>query len=155
MDEKERLRRQEKVAILMLMNVTSQLLYCKDDLRHRLESVPDGYNRLLELGSGAMKLLEEVRDTIPDNQRKSLQNMAMDHEIRLVPKCLPDAEAVAVDRESLRTLIDLAQAQECTACVLEANEVRKCKLYQAMENVVPLDNYESTLCPYSMAVWEE
>lgn len=141
--------------MLMMMNVTSQLLYSREDLRKRLEMIPGGYERLVELGSGTMKLLEELRDTIPDNQRRGLSNMALDHEIRLVPKCLPGAEAVAVDRESLRTLVDLAQEQACTACVLENHEAPGCKLFKALENIVPLENYNSFLCPYSMAEWEE
>jgi hypothetical protein len=37
---------------------------------------------------------------------------------------------------------------------MDSNECRNCPLEKVLEKVVPLDRYDSVLCPYNMAPWE-
>lgn len=151
---KMRLYRSEKVAMLMLMSTVSSMTYAQDDLKQRLETMPDGAERMKNLLDTAMKFLEDVRETIPDHQRMNLVRTATEYEIRMVPKLSPKKACVVVEKEDLRVLVDGAQEARCTACVLDGKESRGCRLAQALENVLPMEEYDGVMCAYNMAPWE-
>ena len=148
------LTRREKASLTYLMNATSALVEAKDDLAERLEMI-DGGNELMEqIASGSVKLLTDVRMTIPEKQRTSLANTANDYEMRLVPKATPSKTSVVVYKEDFRQLVDAAQAK-CVTCAELNEDKHKCELYKLLQNVVPLEAYDTTiLCPYNRAEWE-
>lgn len=147
--------RKEKQSLTFLMNMVSGLVYSKDDLSERLERIDGGKEMMEALADGGQKLLTEVRKTIPEPQRKSINNTALDYEMRLVPKLTPIGQNIIIQKDDMRTLVDAAQIK-CRECVDSDEESRQCPLFQLLVRVLPLDSYEGTmLCPYNMAVWGE
>ena len=151
-DAKE-LTRNEKMLITFLTNTVSALAETKDGLTERVSMIEGGQEKLNRLVEDSLDLLNEVRLTIPENQRRSLARTAKDYEIRLTPKFTPSTHNVVVEKEDFRKLVDSAQVR-CRECVDDGEECRKCELYQLLTVVLPLDSYEGTmLCPYNMAEW--
>lgn len=152
-DAKDMTRR-EKASLTYLMNATSALVEAKEDLAERLEMIDGGAEMMEQLADGSVKLLTEVRKTIPERQRTSLANTANDYEMRLVPKMTPSRTCVVVQKEDFRQLVDAAQ-EKCTACAELNEDKHKCELFKLLQNVVPLEAYDTTiLCPYNRAEWE-
>jgi len=148
--------RREKAALTFLMNLTSSLVDAQDDLADRLTKIDGGSELMKQLADGSVKLLTEVRRTIPEKQRTSLANTAADMEMRLQPKMTPSKTCVVMQKEDFRTLVDSAQTA-CTECVRDSEECRECKLFNLLVTVLPLDSYDGTsLCPYSKLIhqWE-
>ena len=148
------LNRREKASLTYLMNATSALAEARDDLAERLEMIDGGKELMDQIASGSVKLLTEVRTTIPEKQRTSLANTANDYEMRLFPKATPSKTCVVVYKEDFRQLVDAAQ-EKCVTCAELNEDKHKCKLYKLLQNVVPLEAYDTTiLCPYNRAEWE-
>ena len=152
--EQKRLIRSEKNPLYMLISLVSSMNYAKEDLADRLTMVQNGNERMCELTKQINDLMLEVIDTIPSHQGKSLVGTLKDYEIRVVPKLTPVNHRSVLDKEDLRTLIDCSQEAKCISCVLNGDECRNCPLEKVLEKYVPLDTYESHLCPYNMATWE-
>lgn len=148
-----RLNRAEKIGMIMLAYSATIV----DDLQHeigkRLEMVPDGAERMKKLSEETDALLNELRLTIPVNQRMSLQNTAQDYEIHLVPKATPSETSVVMQKEEFKELVDLARVK-CRECTDDDETCKKCRLYQLLTVILPLDDYENgLLCPYNMGEW--
>jgi hypothetical protein len=150
----QRLTRTESHCIQWLMNAMSSFRYAADDLKERLESVPDGPGRIRELNEFSGKLLEDIADTIPEKQKRHLVNLARDMEVRLVPKLTPRNVTVVLTKEEATELVDAAQ-ERCKHCAEFAEESEKCRLRGILEVVVPLEDYTGLICPYSKAEWED
>ena len=147
------LTRNEKMLVTFLTNTVSALAETKDGLTERISMIDGGEDRLNKLVDESLDLLDEVRLTIPENQRRSLARTAQDYEIRLTPKFTPSTHNVIVAKEDFRKLVDAAQVK-CRECVDDSDECRKCDLFQLLTVVLPLDSYDGTmLCPYNMAEW--
>lgn len=146
--------RSEKRAMPYLMSAVGVLEEVHNDLRKRLEDVENGNERMDAFRAEGMKLLEEIRVTIPEEQRWTLANMALDMEMRLMPKQTPSSRCSVVPNEDLRTLIDAAQAK-CAGCADDSEECKKCKLFRLLVKLIPLERYDSYLCPYNLAAWED
>jgi len=146
--------RREKSSLIFLMNATSAWVEAKDDLAERLTHIDGGPELMQTLVDGLIKLLTEIRMTIPVRQRTSLANTAKDYEMRMVPKMTPSKTNVVVEKEDFRELVNAAQVK-CTECA-ELNENKKtCELFRLLQVVLPLDAYDTTfLCPYNRAEWE-
>lgn len=148
------LTRSERMSLLFLMNTVSAMLDAKKDLAERLDRIDGGHELMDTMCDSALKVLEEVRKTIPENQRVSVNNVTKDMEMRMVPKMAPTKTNVIMPREELRELIDAAQVK-CRDCVEDGEECKACGLYKVLTSVVPLEKHgETMLCPYNMAVWE-
>lgn len=148
-----RLRRNEKMAMLCLMYAITILEDMKDDMPERLKMVRNGEERLRVLTSGADELLNDLRVTVPMNQRVGIHNTAMDYEIRLTPKLTPSETNVVMTKEEFRQIVDAARAK-CRDCADDNEECVKCELYRVLTSVLPLDDYDdSNLCPYNLARW--
>ena len=146
--------RNEKIALMFLMNATSAIQDSVSDLKKRLEKIDGGEQMMKDLAELSVNLLTEIRRTIPENQRVSLNNVSKDMEMRLVPKATPSKTTVVVQKEDFRSLVDAAQVK-CRECTDSNEESRECGLCKLLKVVVPLENYGSTfLCPYNMAGWE-
>lgn len=147
------LTRNEKSAMLFLMNTVSELAEAKDKLAYRISKVDGGTETIDRLVTDSMELLERVRETIPERQRISLVNTAKDYQIRLIPKFTPSTHNVVVMKEDFRQLVDAAQIK-CRECVDDYKECRKCKLFKLLTVILPLEAYDVTsLCPYNLAEW--
>jgi len=148
------LTRREKACLTFLMNAASALMEAKDDLSDRLTMIDGGQELMDTVANGAVKLLTEVRMTIPERQRTSLANTAKDYEMRLVPKMTPSKTCVVVQKEDFRHMVDAAQVK-CRDCTEMNEDCHKCELFQLLQVVLPLEAYDTTfLCPYNTAEWE-
>ena len=150
------LTRNEKMCLTFLTNTASALAESKDGLSERIDRIEHGQDRIDRLVSDSLELLNDIRMTVPEKQRVSLVNTANDYEIRLTPKYTPSSHNVIVQKEDFRTLVDAAQAK-CVECTDDNEECRKCKLFNLLVTVLPLDSYDGTfMCPYSQLIhqWE-
>ena len=148
------LTRNEKSSLTHLMNATSSLNEAKDDLAERLKMIDGGPELMDQLAAGSVKLLTEIRMTIPERQRNSLANTAQDYEMRLVPKFTPSTTNVIVPKEEFRNLVDAAQVK-CVDCMEPNENKHRCELFKLLQVVLPLEAYDTTfLCPYNRAEWE-
>ena len=146
--------RNEKASLTFLMNAASALVDAKTDLADRLTKIDGGTELMAQIADGCLKLLTEVRMTIPERQRMSLANTARDYEMRLVPKMTPSKTCVVVQKEDFRHLVDAAQAK-CVECAELNEDCGKCELFRLLQIVLPLEAYDTTfLCPYNRAEWE-
>ena len=147
------LNRREKTCLLFLMNTVSTLIDSKTDLAKRLEMVENGPERMAFLADDSIRILNEIRQTIPEKQRANLMATATDYEMRLVPKATPSKTSVVLQKEELRTLIDAAQIK-CMDCTDTFEESAKCNLCKLLKTHLPMDTYEGTyLCPYNGREW--
>ena len=146
--------RDEKACLTFLMNAASALMDAQGDLAERLKMIDGGPELMKTVAEGSVKLLTELRMTIPERQRTSLANTAKDYEMRLVPKMTPSKICVIVQKEDFRELVNAAQVQ-CRECAELNEDCGKCKLFRLLQVILPLDSYDTTfLCPYNMAEWE-
>ena len=152
--EKKRLVRSEKLPLYMIISIVSSLNYAEEDLKERLNDVRNGNERLHRLNKSLNDLMLEIVDTIPQNQGKTLVGALKDYEVRIVPKATPITNRIVLEKEELRLLVDYAQEAKCMSCIMDSIECRKCKLENLMETLFPMDRYDTTLCPYNMATWE-
>ena len=146
--------RNEKLSSLFLMNTVSAMMDSRDELKDRVSKIDGGTEAMEQMCQAADWLLTEIRKTIPTEQRHNINNVSKDMEMRMVPKATPSKTMVLMQKEEFRSLVDAAQAK-CHDCVDDNEECRKCKLFQLLTVVLPMDAYDvGNLCPYNMAGWE-
>lgn len=144
----------EKSSIMHLINQTSLLAEAKDDLTDRVEMIEGGPEMLRTLCETSEKLLDEVRLTIPEKQRLSINNVTRDSEMRLVPKMTPSNGQMLIGKDDFTELIDAARTK-CHDCADTPEEAKRCKLYKLFLGVLSLDRYNDTyMCPYSQPEWK-
>ena len=146
--------RGEKLSILFLMNTVSAMMDSKNELADRISRIDGGTETMKSMCEQAEWILTEIRRTIPTEQRHNINNVSRDMEMRMVPKATPSKTMVLMQKEEFRSLVDAAQTK-CHDCVDDNKECRKCKLFQLLTVVLPMDRYDvGNLCPYNMAGWE-
>ena len=152
-DDAVRLTRNEKMAMITLAYVATVLEDMQEELKDRLGMIEFGEHTMRMLSKDCDELLNELRLTIPVNQRMNLQNTAQEYEIRLVPKMTPSKTTVVMQASEFKELVDHARAK-CVDCMENDTDCEKCKLYQMLTVVLPLDDYhDGMLCPYNMGEW--
>ena len=148
-----RLTRSEKMSMILLSYAATVLSDLRSELSDRLEIVENGSERMKELAVKSEELLNEIRRTVPMNQRMQLHNTASDFEMRLTPKATPTTTNVVMQKEEFRELVDYARAT-CKECTLDDNECEGCGLFQLLTVVLPMDEYHGQLlCPYNLGKW--
>ena len=153
-EDAREMTRREQTCLTFLMNAASALMEAKDDLAGRLTMIDGGKELMDTIADGCVKLLTEVRMTIPERQRNNLANTASDYEMRLVPKFTPTKTNVIIQKEEFRKLVDAAQVK-CRDCVEDGTHCKACELYQLLTTILPLEAHDETmLCPYNLAEWE-
>lgn len=146
--------RGEKLSILFLMNTVSSMMDSREELRNRVSRIEGGQEMMDTMCTVSEKLLNEIRRTIPEKQRHNINNISKDMEMRMKPKSTPSETAVIMQKEEFRALVDAAQVK-CRECTDSNVECKKCKLYQLLLVVLPLDRYDfGYLCPYNLTDWE-
>ena len=149
-----RLRRQEKTSMLHLMFAVTILEDLQNEIPERLDMITDGKARLLWLAAEADNLLNELRVTVPENQRMGIQNTADDYVMRLVPNSMPSEASAIMSKDEFKELVDHARTA-CTECTYDDNECEQCKLYQLLTSILPMDDYHClNLCPYNLGKWK-
>jgi len=149
-----RITQSEKTDMILLAYVVASLQDFPKEMAQRLGMVDGGVERMTELGQKAEELLTDIRVTIPMNQRQSLQNIEDDFEMRVLPKATPSVTNAIMTKEEFRTLVDCARVK-CMECTEDDRSCEKCKLYQLLTNILPLDDYHSyLLCPYNLGEWK-
>lgn len=132
----------------------SELAYCREGLAEHWKMVENGEERISKCTDEALKLFDEILDTVPQAQIRSIRNAVKDYKVAFVPKMLPETRNVVIDREAAKALIDKAQEQ-CVYCIKDAAEAETCPIYIISIGVCPPDMYDSTMCPYARAEWED
>ena len=146
--------RTEKMSVLFLMNTVSAMMDSRDELKDRVSKIDGGPEMMDTMVTVSEKLLTEIRQTIPTDQRHNINNVSKDMEMRMVPKATPSKTTVLVQKEEFRTLVDAAQ-EKCRECTETNEDSRKCKLCQLLMVILPMDSYDiGFLCPYNARDWE-
>ena len=152
-DDAVRLTRIEKMAMLQLAYVATVLEELQNDLGDRLEKIDQGAEKMHVLASGSDEILSDLRLTVPMNQRMSLQNTAMDYEMRLTPKLTPMSTNVIMDKDEFKEIVDIARTK-CHDCTEDSNTCIKCRLFKLLTSILPLEDYDGgLLCPYNLGEW--
>ena len=152
-DNAVKLTRSEKMSMILMSYAATVLSDLREELSDRLETVVNGSERMKELADKSDELLNEIRRTVPMNQRKQLQNTAMDFEMRLTPKATPSTTNVVMQKEEFRELVDYARAT-CKDCTLDDTDCENCGLFQLLTVILPLEDYKGQfLCPYNLGKW--
>ena len=153
-EEAQRLNRGEYEAVRCLLGAVNYAAHANDDLQKRMMIIPGGQQRMADALQALRDLTDDVIGTVPSGQCRQLRNTMQDMEIRMVPKYASMCGNVILEKELARGLFDAAM-EKCRGCVEDARECRKCGLYAILEGTLPLDNYDSLICPYSISEWEE
>ena len=149
-----RLRRNEKFAMMHMMYAVTTLMDLRKDLADRLAMVENGDERMHSIAALADELLTDLRVTLPEDQRESMQHTGEDYEMRLAPRMTPYKNNVVMTNEEFRELVD-ASREKCRECILDDNECEECSLYRLLTCVLPMDDYhEINLCPYNLGEWK-
>ena len=149
-----RMTRSEKLSMLMLAYAATVLEDLMTEMPDRLAMVDGGTDRLKKLSEETDELLNDLRLTIPMNQRESLERTAEDYEMRMIPKATPSKTNILMMKEEFRGLIDVARTK-CRECTEDDESCTKCDLYNLLTCVLPLDDYHSVLlCPYNLGGWK-
>lgn len=149
-----RLNRTEKTSMLLLSYAAAIIEDLPDEIGDRIAMVENGPERIRKISAEINDLLQEIRVTIPMNQRQNLVNTVDDYEARFVPKATPYGANVLIQREEFRELVDAARIK-CRECTEDDENCEKCKLYQLLTVVLPLDEYHGVmLCPYNLGEWK-
>lgn len=152
-DDAVRLTRIEKMAMLQLAYVATVLEELQNDLGDRLEKIDQGAEKMHVRASGSDEILNDLRLTVPMNQRMSLQNTAMDYEMRLTPKLTPMSTNVIMDKDEFKEIVDIARTK-CHDCTEDSNTCTKCRLFKLLTSILPLEDYDGgLLCPYNLGEW--
>ena len=151
-DDAVRLTRSEKTAMLWFANAVATLEELQTSIADRLKMIPGGTELLNELAVKSDELLNEVRKTIPMNQRTSLQNTVCDYEVRMAPKLSSFTKNVIMTGDEFKALVDIARTK-CRECTEDDHSNSKCELFQLLTSILPLDDYSGLLCPYNMGEW--
>ncbi len=148
-----RLRRNEKFAMMHMMYVATTLEDLQKDLADRLGMLENGSERMKTVAELADRLLTDLRVTVPEDQRVSMENTGKDYEMRLAPKMTPCGNNVIMTADEFRALVDAAR-EKCRECVMDDTECENCELYRLLTCVLPIDDYHSiNLCPYNLGKW--
>ena len=152
-DDAVRLNRTEKMAMIELAYIATVLEDLQTDLKDRLGMIRQGEDRMHILSTGADEMLNDLRMTIPVNQRLNLQNTAQEYEMRLTPKATPSKTSVVMQKDEFKDLVDIARTK-CVDCMESDETCEKCKLFRLLTVLLPLDDYhDGMLCPYNMGEW--
>lgn len=153
-DDAMRMTRNERISVLYLMHAVGILENLPKEISERLSMIPDGKERAMKIADDVNSLLNELRLTIPDVQRRGLENTACDFEVRMCPKATPGPTNVVMDKEEFRKLVDFSR-EHCLDCVDDDVECEQCSLYQLLTSILPIDNYNSIcMCPYNLGEWK-
>lgn len=148
-----RLRRNEKITILHLIYAVTILEEALEEIPERLDMVNDGRGRIQRIAGFANALLNDLRVTIPEDQRMGIQNTAGDYEIRLVPQATPSENNVIMAKEEFRALVDSARVK-CMDCTLDETECEQCELFRLLTSILPMEDYHAlNLCIYNVGKW--
>ena len=149
----ERLNRTEMVAVRMMLAALSVAAYAKEDLKDRLECVPDGNRRMRMAVGGLRAICDDLVGTISQSQCRQIHGTMKDFEMRLLPKLTPGSTNIIMTKDQGKELLDCAR-WKCHACVEDGERCRQCKLYQLLTSILPLDEYhDRMLCPYNLGEW--
>lgn len=152
-DDAVRLRRSEKRSMMFLIGMCNTMDEFLRDLHDRLGMIENGEERMRKLLDDCCTLMEEVRMTIPLEQRLGIENTANDYKMALCPKVQSFSDNNIVSEDELKALVDASRTL-CRECVNDDKECEKCDLFRLLSCVLPMENYHySELCPYNLAEW--
>lgn len=155
MDPKDcvRMRRSEFEAMRMMIGALRFIEYAVEDLKDRLDMIPDGKQRMAD----GMKMLndavEDLIGTMTVEQCRQVRNTQSDMVLKLMPKLAQNSPNVLWEKEIARGLIDVAR-EKCKGCVEDGTSCQQCPLYKVLTAISPMEDYNELQCPYSLAEWE-
>ena len=130
------------------------MAYAKEDLKDRLECIPNGRLRWRLMHGHLSSLMNDLIGTMPRKQCVNLKSVMHDMELRLVPKFTRVDQRVTMNVDDLSYLVNHAKKDICATCILDGDECRQCELYKILEAIAPLQDWgSSTVCPYLRDDW--
>lgn len=150
----KRLVNSEFLELKRFASFVSELNFLYEELKTHWEMIDNGEERVKKCIDDSLQLFDELLETVPQNQVKSLKNAIEDYRVAFVPKTAPLNQRIVMDKEQIKDLVDLAQEQ-CKFCIKSSEEAESCPVFQHCVGVVPPTSYESITCPYSLAEWME
>ena len=128
-------------AIEFLAGLDAQICANEQNLKERLQSIPNGWRdyRL------ALKTMERVIDavyaTLPEKTIRHMARLCAVGEVVIRPKpaLTKGAYCQVVDNEDLKFLINRAMEGCCAICLKEPAEVRGCPMRKVMMRIAPPD----------------
>lgn len=150
----ERVRATEMSALRWANASFSTLALAQEDLKDRLECIPDGKGRYARMIAMLFYILGDLFGTIPPKQVTQIKHAMQDFELRMVPKLTKNDHRVVIGVEDIAYLVKYAKRELCYGCINGDPECRSCKLYQIMEAIAPRQDYGSgVVCPYMTDDW--
>lgn len=156
MDDKRPMNGKEMAVVEYLAALDSQL--CKSDvLRERLKAIPNGWRQMRLIVTATDKLLRQLYDTMTRKNLLHISSICDYGEvlIRFRPAA-QTTERKLVNESDLRVLLRVCISQECSICLREGKDAKRCALREAMMNIAPLlDDEETTFgCGYQRIAME-
>lgn len=148
-----RLKRSEKMGMIVLSYAATVLDDLRNEIPGRINMAENGMERLTKISEETDALLNDLRLTVPMDQRMHLQNTAKDMEMRITPKATPSESNVLMQKEEFRSLVDFARTK-CRECTDDDEECTKCELYKLLTVILPMEDYHYRyMCPYNLGEW--
>ena len=137
-------------AIEFILGLHAQILINEPVLEARLRLIPNGWRnyRLIR------RLIDDIVDglyaTMPVKTVKRIIRLLDCGEIIIRPKpVIPVPNMQIVEANDIEMIINTVLRTECSLCVKDAKEARKCALRKAMMQITPAESlHRISVCPY-------
>lgn len=138
-------------AIEFLAAFDARLNEFNDALEERLRKTPDGWRNYRLARTCAEKAIDAVYASVDDETRFHMRNIADSSEVIIRPvKRAVEAEMQLVDSNMLKVLVNTSMSAECSICIKEGSDIRKCPLRKSLMFIAPPSRIPNNgKCPYS------
>lgn len=146
------LSHREYQAIRALFGSQNSLINAQKDLENRIRVIPDGWRDFRLVYSVLEKLLTKLLRTVPSQKLLSMKRELKDTYCEVKVKgaagqTLEGDLLRVVPQQDLETVVNAAMDFRCFAC--DRCDYKKCRLYQAINNLYHYDFPKSKTCPLS------
>jgi len=120
-------------------------------LRRRLQETPDGWRQYRIAEAAVDKVITGLYGTVPEKTLKHMRRLSETGQVIIRPKpIVPVDDPQIVLTSVLKVLVNTSIASECSICLKEGAEVKKCKLRKAlMLSAPPKELTDGPRCPYA------
>ena len=146
----ERIKGNENQGLKWLFAFDSCLkLDCLDKLEKRLKSMPNGWRDARMIQTVLGRLIDNLSETIPPEQRISILKNLMNQEIRIGTSAVASVpDFTLVPLKSAYILSQAAMDNQCLFCAKSVMDARKCELRKALDAFTTIDREEIDGCRY-------
>lgn len=124
----------------------------------RIKGIPGAWQKYRSGVALLGRAMDAAFQTVPDDQFERLSTI-FDHgtiDINLPKSKINNSggSILAVDGKALANLTYYAMRNECSICLKEGGEAKRCELYQALKGVIEPDTWQSYGCPWRDVIIE-